>query len=137
MAEHDQLALHFTEAIARYMQAKFHQQLEGSDEHVSFPSDWDLTLLQESDQVVEILVEAYHNTCLYHCYVLHICCTLPSLGHSIWTICSFHVDYIFIPYGLYTHSIWIPGGLLDTIHYRNGRCENKIILIHSNTIYFI
>ena len=27
--------------------------------------------------------------------------------------------------------------LLDTTDYRNGRCENKIILIHSNTIYFI
>jgi len=45
MAENDQLALHFTEAIARYMQAKFRQQLEGSDEHVSLTSDWDLTVL--------------------------------------------------------------------------------------------
>ena len=72
MAEHDQLALHFTKAIARYMQAKFHQQLEGSDEHVPFPFDWDLTLLQEYDQAVGIPVEAYHNTCLYHRYVLHI-----------------------------------------------------------------
>jgi len=32
MAENDQLALHFTEAIARYMQAKFRQQLEGSSQ---------------------------------------------------------------------------------------------------------
>jgi len=54
------------------MQAKFRQQLEGSDEHVPFPFDWDLTLLQECDQAVGIPVEAYHNTCLYHQYVLHI-----------------------------------------------------------------
>src|SRR6266702_1996237 len=45
------------------MQAKFRQQLEGSDEHVPFPFDWDLTLLQECDQAVGIPVEAYHNTC--------------------------------------------------------------------------
>ena len=55
MAENDQLALHFTEAMARYIQAKFHQQLEGSDEHVSLTSDWDLTVLQECDQAIGIL----------------------------------------------------------------------------------
>src|SRR6266446_2737102 len=44
--------------------------------------------------------------------------------HSIWT--GIHSIWTGI------HSIWIPGGLLDN---RNG--ENKIILIHSNTIYFI
>ena len=72
MAGKDQLALHFTEAIATYMQAKFHQQLEGSDEHVTFPSDWDLTLLQECDQAVGVLVEAYHNPCLCHHYFLYM-----------------------------------------------------------------
>src|SRR6266567_3423207 len=112
--------------------------------------------------------------------------TLPGSFHMEWD--AFHMDYIFIPYGLYAHSIWngihsiwtrihsiwtrihsiwtrihsiwtgihsiwtgihsiwtgihsiwtiphsiwIPGGLLDN---RNG--ENKIILIHSNTSYFI
>ena len=79
------------------------------------------------------------------------CCTLPSPGHSIWngihsiwTICSFHMDWnsFHMDWDSFhmdwdsiwtiTHSIWIPGGLLDN---RNG--ENKIILIHSNTIYFI
>ena len=72
MAGNDQLALHFTEAIATYMQAKFRQQLEGSEEHVTFPSDWDLTLLQECDNAVGILVEAYHNSCLYHQYALYV-----------------------------------------------------------------
>jgi len=66
------------------MQAKFHQQLEGSDEHVSFPFDWDLTLLQECDRAVGILVEAYHNTCLYHHYVLHmwVISNEPFLRHD-------------------------------------------------------
>jgi len=63
MAGQNQLALHLTEAIAGYMQAKF-RQLQGPDDHVPFPSDWDLTLLQECDQAVGILVEAYRNPCV-------------------------------------------------------------------------
>src|SRR6266702_4644491 len=86
-------------------------------------------------------------------------CTLPSPGHSIWNgvhsiwngihsiwtgIHSIWTGIHYIWTGIHsiwtgihsiwtiTHSIWIPGGLLDN---RNG--ENKIILIHSNTIYFI
>jgi hypothetical protein len=64
MAANNQLALHLTEAIAAYMQAEFRQQLRGSDGHVPFPSDWDLTLLQECQQAIGILMEAYHNPCM-------------------------------------------------------------------------
>ena len=64
MARDDQLAIYLTEAIATYMQAKFHKEIKGSHDHVPFPSDWDLTLLQECDRVIGILVEAYHNRCM-------------------------------------------------------------------------
>jgi hypothetical protein len=71
-AGNDQLGLHFTEANAIYMQAKFRQQLQGSDDHVTFPPDWDFTLLQECEQAFEIVVEAYHNPCSHHRYVWNI-----------------------------------------------------------------
>jgi len=60
----DQLGVYLTEAIATYMQAKFRQMLQGLDDRTPFPSDWDLALLQECDQAVGILVEAYHNPCV-------------------------------------------------------------------------
>ena len=68
MAEKDQLGVYLTEAIATYMQAKFRQMLHGSDVHTPFPADWDLTLLQECNQAVAILIEAYHNPCVSHSY---------------------------------------------------------------------
>jgi len=58
------LALTLTEAIATYMKAKFIQQIQGSDKEVYFPSTWDFTLLQECDQAVGTLLEAYHNPCM-------------------------------------------------------------------------
>lgn len=58
------LALTLTEAIATYMKAKFLQQIQGSDKQADFPSNWDFTLLQECDQAVGILLEAYHNPCM-------------------------------------------------------------------------
>ena len=64
MARNDQLAVYLTETIATYMQAKFRQEIKGSRDHVPFPSEWDLTLLQECDRVIGILVEAYHNRCM-------------------------------------------------------------------------
>ena len=71
MARNNQLAIHLTEAIATYMQAKFRKEIKGSGDHVPFPSDWDLTLLQECDQAVGILVEAYHNRCMKHQQLLY------------------------------------------------------------------
>jgi len=60
---HD-LALNMTEAIAGYMQAKFDQRLKDFANPVPFPLDWDLYLLQECDQAVGILVDAYRNPCM-------------------------------------------------------------------------
>ena len=57
------LALSLTEDVASYMKAKFHQQLRGSEGHVPFPPHWDFTLLQECDQAVGILLDAYRNRC--------------------------------------------------------------------------
>jgi hypothetical protein len=56
-------ALCLTEEVAAYMKAKFLHQLHSKGDHVSFPAHWDLTLLQECDQAVDILVQAYCNTC--------------------------------------------------------------------------
>ena len=64
MTVHNDLALNMTEAIAGYMQAKFDHQLKGFETPVPFPSDWDLRLLQECDQAVGILVDAYRNPCM-------------------------------------------------------------------------
>jgi len=63
MEAHSALALDFTEAIATYMKAKFHKEIQGSDKQAYFPSNWDFTLLQECDQAVGILLEAYRNPC--------------------------------------------------------------------------
>ena len=71
MAGNNQLALQLTEAIAAYMQAKFRQEIKGPGDHVPFPSDWDLTLLQECDQAIGILGEAYHNRCMKHQLLLY------------------------------------------------------------------
>ena len=57
------LALCLTEDIATYMKSKFDQQLQGSEDHVPFPSDWDFTLLQECDLAVGILLDACRNRC--------------------------------------------------------------------------
>ena len=57
------LALSLTEDVASYMKAKFHQQLRGSEGHMPFPPHWDFTLLQECDQAVGILLDAYRNRC--------------------------------------------------------------------------
>ena len=64
MEANSALALEFTEAIATYMKAKFRQQIQGSDKQAYFPSNWDFTLLQECDQAVGILLQAYHNPCM-------------------------------------------------------------------------
>ena len=64
MALNNDLALNLTEGITTYMQAKFNQQLKGFDTPVPFPLDWDIRLLQECNQAVGILVEAYRNPCM-------------------------------------------------------------------------
>lgn len=56
-------AFDLTEEVASYMRAKFLQGLKSQDNHVPFPTDWDVTLLQECDQAVGILLQAYHNAC--------------------------------------------------------------------------
>ena len=57
------LALDFTEAVAKYMQAKFRCRVQNSEISVPFPSEWDFMLVQECDHLVNILVEAHKNTC--------------------------------------------------------------------------
>ncbi len=64
MTVNNDLALNMTEAIAGYMQAKFDQRLKDFANPVPFPLDWDLYLLQECDQAVGILVDAYRNPCM-------------------------------------------------------------------------
>jgi hypothetical protein len=64
MTVNNDLALNMTEAIAGYMQAKFDQRLKDCANPVPFPLDWDLSLLQECDQAVGILVDAYRNPCM-------------------------------------------------------------------------
>ena len=56
-------ALGLTEGVAHYMKAKFLHELQSKKDHVPFPSDWDFTLLQECDQAVGILLQAYRNAC--------------------------------------------------------------------------
>ena len=64
MEANSALALDLTEAIANYMKAKFRQEIQHSDKRPYFPSNWDFTLLQECDQAVGILLEAYRNPCM-------------------------------------------------------------------------
>jgi len=60
MLANKDLALSLTKDVASYMKAKFHQQLWGSEGHMPFPPHWDL---QECDQAVSILLDAYRNRC--------------------------------------------------------------------------
>ena len=64
MTVDNDLALYMTEAISGYMQAKFDRKLKGSSTPVPLPLDWDLRLLQECDQAVGTLVDAYRNPCM-------------------------------------------------------------------------
>jgi hypothetical protein len=51
----------FTETVAAYFQAKFKQKTSGQRYHVPFPDTWDLGFLQECDQAVRVLVQAFSN----------------------------------------------------------------------------
>lgn len=56
-------AVKLTEEIANYMMAKFLHKPKGSEDSPPFPPDWDFSLVQECDQAVSVLLEAYHNPC--------------------------------------------------------------------------
>jgi hypothetical protein len=63
MAHFTDLALGLTEAISSYMKAKFHAKLQRSENPIPFPPEWDFALLNQCDQAVNILLEAYSNPC--------------------------------------------------------------------------
>lgn len=63
MAQFDNLAISLTEAVSSYMKAKFHAKLQRSEDHIPFPLEWDFPLLNQCDQAVNILFEAYSNPC--------------------------------------------------------------------------
>ena len=57
-------AIELTEGIASYMKAKFlHKLRVHKGDGPPVPSEWDFSLIQECDQAVDILLEAYHNSC--------------------------------------------------------------------------
>jgi len=63
MAHFNDLAIGLTEAVSCYMKAKFHAKLQRSEDPIPFPLEWDFALLNQCDQAVNVLFEAYSNPC--------------------------------------------------------------------------
>jgi len=87
------LAIDLTEVIAIYMRAKFLQKLHGNGHNVSFPADLDFGLLQECDQAVSIILEAYQNARMNQSRVILRSTThIYSVDQTTWKADDYVVD---------------------------------------------